>query len=181
MRERALTSQVDLYPTLLELAGAPVPDGGHGHSLLPLARRQRTEIREDLFAELTYHAAYDPQRAIRTRRHKLIRHYGDRLEQVLPNVDDSPSKSLLIAAGWGVQRRPRVELHDLIMDPNEMRNLAEDADSAALRQDLEGRLYEWMAQTHDPLLDGPVPPPPGAFVNDPAGVSAREPFASAVD
>ena len=38
---------------------------------------------DELFAELTYHA--DPQRAIRTCRHKLIRHYGDRLEQVLSN------------------------------------------------------------------------------------------------
>ena len=36
----ALTSHVDLYPTLLELAGAPIPDGGHGKSLLPLARRE---------------------------------------------------------------------------------------------------------------------------------------------
>jgi hypothetical protein len=38
-----------------------------------------------------------------------------------------------------------------------------------------------MAQTNDPLLKGPVPAPPGAIVNDPAGVSAREPFISAVD
>lgn len=106
---------------------------------------------------------------------------GDRLEPVLPNVDDSPSKSLLIKAGWGVRRRPRVELYDLIMDPAEMRNLAEDPKSAPLRQQLEGRLYEWMAQTDDPLLKGPVPAPPGAIVNDPAGVSAREPFVSAVD
>ena len=37
----ALTSQVDLYPTLLELAGATVPDDSHGHSLLGLARRER--------------------------------------------------------------------------------------------------------------------------------------------
>src|ERR1700760_2511578 len=32
----ALTSHVDLYPTLLELAGGPIPDGIHGPSLLPL-------------------------------------------------------------------------------------------------------------------------------------------------
>jgi arylsulfatase A-like enzyme len=177
----ALTSQVDLYPTLLELAGAPIPDGIHGRSLLPLVRKQATTVRAQLFAELTYHAAYDPQRAIRTDRYKLIEHFGDRLEPVLPNVDDSPSKSLLIDAGWGSHPRPRVEFYDLVMDPGEMRNLAEAPEFHDLRGDLERRLHEWMAETDDPLLDGPVPVPPGAVVNNPAGISAREPFAEVVD
>jgi arylsulfatase A-like enzyme len=177
----ALTSHVDLYPTLLELAGAPIPSDTHGRSLLPLAHKQATGVRDELFAELTYHAAYDPQRAIRTERHKLIRHFGDRLEPVLPNVDDSPSKALLIDAGWGSHPRPRLELYDLIMDPGEMRNLADDPTSAPLREELDWRLQDWMMQTADPLLDGPVPVPAGAFVNDPAGVSATEPYVDAVD
>jgi arylsulfatase A-like enzyme len=177
----ALTSHVDIYPTLLELAGAPVPDGIHGHSLMPLVRRETRQVRTELFAELTYHAAYDPQRAIRTDRHKLIRHFGDRLEVVLPNVDDSPSKSLLLDAGWAAERRPSVELYDLILDPMEMRNLAEDPEHANVLAELSRRLEEWMADTADPLLDGPVPAPPGALVNDPAGISAREPFLEAVD
>ena len=177
----ALVSHVDIYPTLLELAGAPVPDGIHGVSMLPLARREVPEIRTELFAELTYHAAYDPQRAIRTARHKLIRHFGDRLEPVLPNVDDSPSKALLVGAGWGSEPRPRVELYDLVLDPGEMRNLAGRPACAGLEAQLDERLQAWMRDTADPLLDGPVPIPPGAFVNDPAGVSATEPFLHAVD
>jgi N-sulfoglucosamine sulfohydrolase len=177
----ALVSQVDIYPTLCELAGAPLSDGLHGTSLLPLARREVDEVREELFAELTYHAAYDPQRAIRTRRHKLIRHFGERLLPVLPNVDDSPSKELLVAAGWGEQPRPRVELYDLLADPGEMRNLAGEERIAPRRAELEARLEAWMRETGDPLLDGPVPVPPGAFVNDPTGLSAREPYAGAVD
>jgi N-sulfoglucosamine sulfohydrolase len=177
----ALVSQVDLYPTLLELAGAPLPADTHGHSLLPLARRETDTIRDELFAELTYHAAYDPQRAIRTARHKLIRNFGERLEPVLPNVDDSPSKDLLVAAGWGERPRPRVELYDLLADPGEMRNLAGDTSCAQLRTSLEERLERWMRETGDPLLDGPVPIPAGGIVNDPAGRSAREPFLGAVD
>jgi N-sulfoglucosamine sulfohydrolase len=177
----ALTSHVDLYPTLLELAGAPIPDGVHGRSLLPLVRKQAATVRAQLFAELTYHAAYDPQRAIRTDRHKLIRHFGERLEPVLPNVDDSPSKTLLIEAGWATHPRPELEFYDLLMDPGEMRNLADEPEYADLRRDLDRRLHEWMVQTDDPLLDGPVAPPPGAVVNNPAGVSAREPFLEAVD
>jgi arylsulfatase A-like enzyme len=177
----ALTSHLDLYPTLLEAAHAPIPDGTQGRSLLPLVRRQAASVRQQLFAELTYHAAYDPQRAVRTERHKLIEHFGDRLEPVLPNVDDSPSKTLLMEAGWGSHPRPRVEVYDLVMDPGEMRNLADAPEFADLRGDLERRLHEWMTQTNDPLLDGPVPAPPGAFINNPDGISAREPCIEAVD
>ena len=177
----ALVSQVDLYPTLCELGGAPLPGGLAGRSLLPLVRGERSEIRDVLFAELTYHAAYDPQRAIRTNRHKLIRHFGDRLEPVLPNVDDSPSKDLLVAAGWGEHSRPREELYDLLMDPGEMRNLAGADPFAELHADLGERLEAWMRDTDDPLLDGPVPVPPGGVVNDPAGRSARDPFLDAAD
>ena len=124
---------------------------------MPLARHEVDEVRDELFAELTYHAAYDPQRAIRTRRHKLIRHYGDRLEPVLPNVDDSPSKSLLIDAGWGSHPRPRVELYDLIMDPAEMRNLADVPDFALLREELDGRLQAWMDADRRPVARRPGP------------------------
>jgi N-sulfoglucosamine sulfohydrolase len=177
----ALVSHVDLYPTLCEVAGAPLPEDVHGVSLMPLIRREAIELRDELFAELTYHAAYDPQRAIRTRRHKLIRHFGERLLPVMPNVDDSPSKDLLLAAGWGQEVRPRVELYDLLADPGEMRNLAENPLYAELRNALGARLEAWMHETEDPLLDGPVPIPPGGVVNDPAGRSPREPFLDAVD
>jgi N-sulfoglucosamine sulfohydrolase len=177
----ALVSHVDLYPTLCELAGAPLPDETVGVSLLPLARRTAREVRDELFAELTYHAAYDPMRAIRTRRHKLIRHFGERLLPVLPNVDDSPSKDLLVAAGWAEQPRPRLELYDLLADPIEMRNLAYDEVFSDVLDGLSAQLDAWMAQTADPLLDGPVPVPLGGVVNDPAGVSPREPYVGAVD
>jgi arylsulfatase A-like enzyme len=177
----ALVSQVDLYPTLCELAGAPVPGDLPGRSLVPLARKEVREVREELFAELTYHVSYDPQRAIRTKRYKLIRHFGDRLEPVLPNTDDSPSKDLLVEAGWGTRRRPREELYDLLMDPGEMRNLAGDPELDEVQRALSERLQRWMVETEDPLLDGPVPPPPGAIVNDPAGRSPSEEPLGAVD
>jgi N-sulfoglucosamine sulfohydrolase len=177
----ALVSHVDLYPTLCELAGAEISRKTHGRSLLPLVRREVDSVREELFAELTYHAAYDPQRAIRTTRHKLIRHFGDRLEPVLPNVDDSPSKDLLVAAGWGTHPRPREELYDLLMDPGEMRNLAGNPAHDEVHRQLGDRLEAWMRATDDPLIDGPVGVPAGAVVNSPDGISAREPFLEAVD
>jgi N-sulfoglucosamine sulfohydrolase len=170
----ALVSHIDLYPTLCELAGVEPPPFVQGRSLLPVVRREVREINDEVFAELTYHAAYDPQRAIRTRRHKFIRLFGDRLEPVLPNIDDGPTKDLLVAAGYGKRPRRREQLYDLLFDPMETYNLVDDPDYADVLADLDERLGAWMRQTDDPLLDGPVPPPDGAELNDPAGVSAAE-------
>ena len=94
---------------------------------------------------------------------------------MLPNIDDGPSKDLLVASGWGKLPRPRHELYDLLMDPGEMRNLSGQPEHAATESELSTRLRTWMAETADPLLDGPVPVPPGGFVNDPAGLSPDEP------
>jgi N-sulfoglucosamine sulfohydrolase len=171
----ALVSQVDLFPTICELAGIDAPPWVQGTSLLPLLRRETDRVNDAIFLELTFHAAYEPLRAIRTRRHKYVRRFGDRLRPVLPNVDDGPTKDLLIAAGWGERELPREELYDLLFDPQEAVNLIGSPRCAEVEADLRSRLQEWMAATGDPLLDGPVAPPPGAELNDPDQLSASEP------
>jgi N-sulfoglucosamine sulfohydrolase len=170
----ALVSQIDIYPTLCEVAGIDPPPFVQGRSLLPIVRREVPEVNDEIFAELTFHAAYDPQRAIRTRRHKYIRLFGDQLEPVLPNIDDGPTKDVLVAAGYGTRPRPRERLHDLLFDPMEADNLVDDPDYADVLEDLRERLDAWMRRTDDPLLDGHVPAPAGVELNDPAGVSAAE-------
>jgi N-sulfoglucosamine sulfohydrolase len=170
----ALVSQIDLYPTICEIAGIEPPHFVQGRSLLPVVRREVPEVNDEVFAELTYHAAYDPQRAIRTRRHKYIRLFGDQLEPVLPNIDDGPTKDVLVAAGYGTRPRPRERLHDLLFDPMEADNLVDDPHCADVLEDLRERLDAWMRRTDDPLLDGHVPAPAGVELNDPAGVSAAE-------
>jgi N-sulfoglucosamine sulfohydrolase len=171
----ALISQIDLYPTLCELVGIEAPAWLQGTSLMPLLRRETDQVNDAIFAELTYHAAYEPQRAIRTRRWKYIRRFGDRLRPVLPNVDDSPSKDLLLAAGWGERELPREALFDLLFDPQEAANLIGSPRAAGAEAELRERLESWMRETGDPLLDGPVPAPPGAELNSADQVSAAEP------
>jgi N-sulfoglucosamine sulfohydrolase len=95
-----LVSQIDLYPTICELAGLEPPQFAQGSSLLPMMRGERPTARDAVFTELTYHAAYDPQRAIRTADWKYIRFFDDSYPYaVLPNVDDSPSKDVFVEAG----------------------------------------------------------------------------------
>jgi N-sulfoglucosamine sulfohydrolase len=170
----ALVSQIDIFPTICELAGIPIPEHVQGRSLVPAVRGDARDVNEAVYAEMTYHAAYDPQRAIRTRRHKYVRRWGDRDLPVLPNIDDSPSKDILLHHGLAETPRPREELYDLLFDPNEAHNLANSRDHVSLLAVMRERLETWMQTTDDPLLDGFVPAPPGAEVNDPAGISASE-------
>src|SRR6478672_4296312 len=74
----ALVSHLDLYPTICDVAGIERPAWLEGTSLLPLMRGEVKDIREEVFAEVTYHAAYEPQRAVRTARYKYLRRYDDR-------------------------------------------------------------------------------------------------------
>ena len=141
---------------------------------MPLVRGEVERLHDAIFAEVTFHAAYEPQRAIRTERWKYIRRFDDYRYPVLANCDDSESKQLWIEAGWGQRTVPRERLYDLVLDPAEGDNLAADPDFREQLDELRSRLQSWMRETDDPLLDGPVAPPPGARVNEQWQVSADE-------
>ncbi|HKH22437.1 MAG TPA: sulfatase [Solirubrobacterales bacterium] len=172
----AMVSHLDIYPTLCELAGADQPAYLQGKSLLPLVHDEVDRIHDEVFTEVTFHAAYEPTRAVRTERWKYIRRFDDDPHPVLANCDDSASKETLVRAGWGDQHVGSEQLYDLVLDPNEVRNLAEDPGHAEVRSELRDRLAAWMEETDDPLLEGPVPVPPGAVVNDPAQSSPNDPL-----
>jgi N-sulfoglucosamine sulfohydrolase len=170
----ALLSQVDVYPTICEYLGIDRPDWLQGRSFLPVLRGEAEQVRDELFAEVTFHAAYDPQRAVRTGRYKYIRRYGERRRPVLSNLDDGASKQFWAQNGWGDQELPAEALYDLVFDPNEQANLVGNGAMEPVLHDMRQRLHNWMTATNDPLLHGPVPPPPDAIVSDPNDYSPRE-------
>jgi arylsulfatase A-like enzyme len=171
----ALVSHLDVYPTLCDLAGVPRPDFLQGLSLLPLVGGETESLRDELYAEMTWHAAYEPQRAVRTERWKYIRRFGERELPVLANCDDSPSKDLLLRNGWADRPVAFEQLYDLVFDPNEANNLAGDRACTDTLEDLRARLDGWMRDTGDPLLHGDPDPPHGAEINLPDQLSASEP------
>jgi arylsulfatase A-like enzyme len=160
----ALVSHIDLYPTICDLLGLTAPGHLQGRSLRPIFEGSAEKVRDEIFSEVTFHAAYEPMRCVRTDRYKLIRRF-DYPRHPLSNCDECPSKTVLYARGWPDDPQPEVQLYDLIADPNEARNLAGSPALASVQKDLEGRLADWMRRTDDPLLRGHVAIPPGAVMN----------------
>ncbi len=175
----ALVSHIDVYPTICDLLGIPQPDWLQGRSMMPIITGEQPEIRDAVFAEGTYHAAYEPQRAIRTPRWKYVRRFDPRTSPVLPNTDDSPSKDVWLQAGWPPNLLESEQLYDLTLDPNEGWNRIGDPALSPVADELRARLERWMRGTGDPLLLGPVAPPPGAQFNDPDQRSALDPVETA--
>ena len=115
-RIEELVSTVDLAPTVLELAGAPVGDWVQGRSLVPLVSGADGDWREAVLIEFyTYENPFPwlldmDYRALRTGRYKLIH--------------------------W-MQHPAENELYDLLEDPYERHNRFDDPELAAVRAGLE--------------------------------------------
>lgn len=156
-----LASNVDYAPTILELAGVPVPPAIQGRSLAGLLLGGAYEPRAEVFAELTYHDSYNPMRAIRTHRHKLIWNLEPRPRSMMPIDYWNECASARVMLPWLSELPPPYELYDLAVDPWEQHNLADRGAYSSIAEDLRHRLERWMAETGDPILAGPVPAPHG--------------------
>lgn len=161
----ALVSQVDLYPTICHVVGLPVPPWVQGVSLLPLLEDSTQAVRDAVFAEINYHACAEPARAVRTQRYKYIRRWHPRSGPVLPNCDDSPSKEVWLHYGWAERPQTTEMLFDLVFDPQEACNVAEDPAYAPALEEMRSCLRRWMEDTADPLLGPGLRPWPGMVVN----------------
>jgi N-sulfoglucosamine sulfohydrolase len=171
-----LVSHIDVFPTICEVAGIDPPPWLQGRSLVGLINgTEPPGTRAEVFTELTYHCAYEPQRSIRTERYKYIRRFDDYPYPVLPNCDDGPSKQAYLARGWAERPVAREALHDLFFNPGEGRNVIDDPAYSRIAQELRERLEAWMLSTSDPLLEGPIPAPVGARINAQTQLSADDP------
>jgi len=113
-----LVQNIDFAPTILDIAGAEVPNEIQGESLTPLFEGNNTEWRDQLYYHYyEYPAEHAVKRhyGIRTNRYKLIHFYYD--------IDE-----------W--------ELYDLENDPQEMMNLYNDPDYTEIRDSLHQELED---------------------------------------
>lgn len=118
-RVPGLVQQVDLLPTILEAVGLEPPSDLDGKSLWPAIRGEAQGTHSTIFLS---ECAWQASRGVRTDRYKLIR-----------TVDSGPFV------------RPKRELYDLLQDPAETKNLAEDAPELA--DEMERALDDWVEAT----------------------------------
>ena len=118
-----MVQNVDVAPTILEMAGLKKPDYMPGASFTQLLRGDTTNWRDKIFYE--YFWEYDfPMTptvfGVRTDKYKYIRYQGI----------------------WDQN-----ELYDLENDPNEMYNLIEKPEQQERVKAMAGQLYDWLEQT----------------------------------
>ncbi|MFZ8979413.1 MAG: sulfatase-like hydrolase/transferase [Candidatus Nanopelagicales bacterium] len=107
---------IDIAPTLLDIAGVPIPATMQGRSFAPLLRGDAVDWREDVFYEYFADFPYQvpPSQAVRTDRWLYVEY-----DRGLPP-----------------------ELYDTVSDPAQRANLIEDPAHAVTRQELSQRLAE---------------------------------------
>jgi arylsulfatase A-like enzyme len=113
---------VDIAPTILELAGVNLPERMHGRSLVPLMQgHEPPNWRKDWLYEYHDERFAPKNRGVRTGRYKLI-HYWEAPEEF--------------------------ELYDLQSDPGELTNLYGDRRYAELVAQLKDRMSQLQAETN---------------------------------
>jgi arylsulfatase A-like enzyme len=166
--------QIDLAPTTLALAGAPIPSWMQGRNLFDRSLPPRGEVysARDRCDETMEHL-----RSVRTERYKYIRNYLHERPHLQPNAYKDGKAIVkrlreLHALGQLTElqekllfapRREPEELYDLENDPHELNNLAADPAQAATLAMLRKKLAAWESSTND---QGRTPESPARYNAD---------------
>lgn len=127
---KQMVENIDIAPTILDLAGVPEPKQMQGASFLPLLEGKSIPWRDKIFYEYYWEWAFPMTPSIfgiRTDRYKYIYNWGV----------------------WDIN-----ELYDLQNDPYEMNNLIRDPKYAQLAKKLKRQMWDWLESTggmHIPL------------------------------
>ncbi len=121
-RSNGMVLNLDLAPTILELAGVTVPSDMQGRSLAPILKGDAHSVRDGF----------------------LYEYFTEGLIPVVPDIFALRTSRLKYVTYPGSADE---ELYDLALDPGEMTNLAASPDYAAARADARSQLDALLARS----------------------------------
>ncbi|WP_129668354.1 sulfatase [Phytoactinopolyspora endophytica] len=144
-------SLADIFPTLCEAVGKPIPYGVQGRSLWPTLTGETYPAAEfdSIYAERGYGGLpYDSEE-----RPELHFPYDGEVYDELNSVTQSGMSRMLRHDRWKLVYHVTgdVELYDLEADPMELTNLAAEPAAAQVRAELVERLLRWSTRVVDDL------------------------------
>lgn len=160
-RTGAMVSWIDLFPTLIDLAGGKVPTDIDGKSFRAVLEETTAEHRSEIYTTHSADTVFNvyPIRSIRTERFKYILnllpdHLHTNHSDILRKdgagafwdswdraVESDPSAAAIVRRYF---QRPAEELFDLDADPLEQENLAGRPEHRGTARDLRAKLERWM-------------------------------------
>ena len=157
----SLVSAVDIAPTVLEMAGLPIGQTFQGVSFLPILKDPAAITRRYAFSEHNWHDFDDYGRSVRSDRFRYVRNYYTDIPGTPPaDAVASPTYQAMLRLkeegkltadqlSCFTAPRPKEELFDLQNDPNELHNLAGQAEYADVQAKLSQTLDQWERDTSD--------------------------------
>ena len=156
-----LINIVDIMPTILEIAGAKIPDHLDGKSFLKTLMGNKNEINKYIFGISTRQNVRNPKvfpsRSVRDNRYKFILNFNS-IDVYKNNLTINSAVNYFIEKGaLSEPDIPYMELFDLEEDPFEKNNLASNEKYNEIKNHLESVLRNWMRNQNDFVGDGSVP------------------------
>ncbi|MEM9585935.1 MAG: sulfatase [Planctomycetota bacterium] len=159
----AMVEYVDVLPTFVQAAGGSPDPVLDGKSFLPVLVGQTNEHKQVTFGLMTTRGiiagseAY-PIRSVRSHQYRLILNLNHEatftnavtvspLFQSMKDLGRTDARSAELVALY--QKRPEIELYDVVKDPLNMDNLAGDPQYAGVVASLRDQLEAWMQSQGD--------------------------------
>ncbi len=123
-----LIQNIDIAPTVMDVAGLNTPERMDGQSFLPILQGKKTPWRDSAFYEYYWERNFPhtpTTHGVRTNRYKYIHYHGI----------------------WDID-----ELYDLKDDPEEMNNLIDSPEHQDLIKQLNNRMFEWLEKSDGMLI-----------------------------
>jgi arylsulfatase A-like enzyme len=156
-----MVSFVDFGPSVLSLAGVPVPEHMQGQAFVG-PQKAKTPRKYIYAARDRMDSEYDIVRAVKDKRYKYIRNYQPQ-KPVMQNIQYRLNMDMMneiiklekegnlneVQSLWFKKTKPAEELYDTDVDPFETKNLAEDPKYHDKLVELRSAHEQWERDTRD--------------------------------